>query len=85
MRQHTLLSETEINTESLRYSVDLPGQALAYKMGEIKLHELRERARKSLGDRFDVRRFHQVVLGSGALPMAVLEQHVNRYIDEERR
>lgn len=85
MREHTLLSETEINTESLRYSVDLPGQALAYKMGEIKLHELRERARKNLGDKFDVRKFHQVVLGSGALPMAVLEQHVDWFIAEERR
>jgi uncharacterized protein (DUF885 family) len=54
-------------------------------MGEIKLHELRERARKNLGDKFDVRKFHHVVLSSGALPMAVLEQHVDWFIAEERR
>ncbi len=85
MREHTLHSDTEIGTETLRYSVDIPAQALAYKMGEIKILELREQARKSLGNKFDIRRFHQAVLGSGALPMTVLERHLNWFIDEERK
>lgn len=84
MRSRTLHSDTEIATETLRYSADIPGQALAYKMGQIRILELREAARKSLGDKFDIRRFHQVVLGSGALPMTVLERHVNWSMDQDR-
>ncbi len=84
MREHTLQSDTEINTETLRYSTDIPGQALAYKMGALRLLELREHARKGLGARFDIRRFHQAVLGVGALPMTVLEQHINWFIEQER-
>ncbi len=53
-------------------------------MGQIRILELREAARKSLGDKFDIRRFHQAVLGSGALPMTVLERHINRSIDQDR-
>jgi len=85
MREHTLFSETEIGTETLRYSTDIPAQALAYKMGQIRILELREAARKSLGDKFDIRRFHRAVLGSGALPMTVLERHFNWFIDQERK
>ena len=85
MREHTLHSETEIHTETLRYSTDIPGQALAYKMGELRILELRERARKSLGDKFDIRRFHQAVLGSGALPMTLLERRIDQFIAEEKK
>lgn len=85
MRERTLYSDTEINTETLRYSTDIPGQALAYKMGSLRLLELREHARKQLGDKFDIRRFHQAVLGAGALPMTVLEQHINWFIEQERK
>ncbi|MGH9838616.1 MAG: DUF885 family protein [Blastocatellia bacterium] len=74
IREYALLSESAIGTESLRYSTDIPAQALAYKMGEIKILELREQARKNPGGKFDIRRFHQAVLGSGALPMTMLEQ-----------
>jgi uncharacterized protein (DUF885 family) len=84
MREHTLESETQIETESLRYSADIPAQALAYQMGKRKLLELRERARAELGDRFDVRRFHEAVLEHGSLPMAVLERHIERFIERER-
>ncbi len=84
MRSRTLHSDTEIATETLRYSADIPGQALAYKMGQIRILELREAARKSLGNKFDIRRFHQAVLGSGALPMTVLERHINWSIDQDR-
>ncbi len=85
MRERTLYSDTEINTETLRYSTDIQGQALAYKMGALRILELREHARKSLGDRFDIRRFHQAVLGSGSLPMSVLEKHIDWFIEQERK
>jgi uncharacterized protein (DUF885 family) len=81
MREHTFESETQIGTETLRYSSDLPGQALAYKLGSRGIRELRERMRVRLGTRFDVRRFHQAVLGYGAMPLNVLEQHVERMLD----
>ena len=80
MRAHTFESETQIKTESLRYSSDLPGQALAYKMGSRTIRALRERMRVKLGARFDIRRFHQAVLGHGSMPLGVLEQHVERVL-----
>jgi len=84
MREHTLSSETEIATETLRYAVDLPGQALAYKIGAITLNRLREKAKAALGAAFDVREFHAVVLDSGNLPLGVLEGHIDRSIEEKR-
>ncbi|MDE2943838.1 MAG: DUF885 domain-containing protein [Gemmatimonadota bacterium] len=81
MRENTLESETQIATESLRYSTDLPGPALAYQMGKRKLLELRARAEDALGDGFDIRRFHDVVLRNGSVPMVVLERQVDEWID----
>jgi uncharacterized protein (DUF885 family) len=78
MRAHTFESETQIQTESLRYSSDLPGQALAYKMGSRTIRDLRERLRADRGPAFDIRRFHQAVLAHGAMPLGVLEAHVWR-------
>jgi uncharacterized protein (DUF885 family) len=78
MRAHTLDSEAQIATETLRYSTDMPGQALAYKMGSRTIRDLRERMRARLGAKFDVRRFHDAVLGHGAMPLSVLEQHLER-------
>ena len=83
MRSYTVESATQINSETLRYSTDLPGQALAYQMGRRKLDELRLKAETALGERFDVRRFHDAVLGAGSLPMAVLEQHIDWFIQQE--
>lgn len=80
MREHTLESDTQIATESLRYSSDMPGQALAYKLGSRGIRELRERMRAKLGSKFDIRRFHQAVLGHGAMPLNVLERHVDRML-----
>ena len=83
MGTRTALTLHEVETEIDRY-ISWPGQALAYKMGEIKIRELRQRAEKELGDRFDVRQFHDVVLGSGSVPLNVLETNVERYIDGKR-
>lgn len=84
MREHTLEADVQIDTETLRYSTDMPGQALAYKMGALKIHELRRRARQSLGASFDLRAFHDFLLEGGAMPAAVLEQHVACFIGPER-
>jgi len=58
----------------------MPGQALAYKVGMLKLLELRERAKRALGSRFDLREFHDEVLKNGALPLAILERVVDDYV-----
>jgi len=81
MREHTLLTEGEIRSETIRYSTDIPAQSLAYKMGELKMHELRDRARRVRGTSFDIREFHDIVLGSGALPLQVLDWHVSQWLD----
>lgn len=81
MREHTFQSETEIATETLRYSTDLFGQALAYKGGLEKLVELRETVRGRAGGSFDIRDFHDAVLGSGAMPLTILERHVRWHFD----
>jgi uncharacterized protein (DUF885 family) len=78
MREHTFESAEQIATETLRYSTDLPGQALAYKLGSRGIRELRERTRSRLGNAFDVRAFHRAVLGHGSMPIGVLEGHIER-------
>lgn len=80
--ENSALSLHNINTEVDRY-ISWPGQALGYKMGELKLLELRARAEKALGDRFDIRAFHDAVLENGSLPLPILEQMIDRYIERE--
>lgn len=72
MRAHVLESETQILTESLRYSTDLPGQALAYRAGSREFELLRRRTKTRLGGTFDMRAFHAMVLENGSLPLSVL-------------
>ena len=80
MRAHTMMAESEIRSETLRYSVDMPAQALGYKMGAMELWRLRHRAEEALGDRFDVRAFHALILDQGNLPLGIVGRMVDRWI-----
>jgi uncharacterized protein (DUF885 family) len=79
MSSNTALSLHEINTETDRY-ISWPGQALSYKIGELKIRELRKKAETALGSKFDIRDFHEVVLGQGTVTLSILEQRINEYI-----
>jgi uncharacterized protein (DUF885 family) len=84
MATRTALPLHEVETEVDRY-ISWPGQALAYKLGELKIKELRKRAEQALGPRFDLREFHDEILGSGAVPLSVLDSNIDRWIAKKKQ
>ncbi len=80
MADNTALSLHEVNTEIDRY-ISWPGQALAYKIGELKIRELRQRAQEKLGGQFDIREFHEIILEKGTVTLGILEDRINKYIE----
>jgi uncharacterized protein (DUF885 family) len=84
MLDNSGLPETDVTAEVERY-IAIPGQALAYKVGQLKILELRARAEQALGDRFDIRAFHDQVLNTGSLPLTILERKIDDWIAAQRR
>ena len=83
MVRNTGMALSDVTSEIERYIV-MPGQATSYKVGMIKILEIREKAKQELGDKFDLRDFHDVVLKNGAVPLAILEELVDEYIAEKQ-
>lgn len=83
MREHSALDEPDIQAEADRY-IAIPAQALAYKMGQLKILELRELAKHELGDRFDIKVFHDMILNAGTLPLNILDARIKNWIKEQK-
>ena len=78
-KANSAVTDAQARSEVRRYMV-LPGQATSYKIGMIRIQEMRRKAEAALGDRFDIRAFHDTVLGGGALPLTILEKRVDRWV-----
>jgi len=84
MKDNTFESDAQIDTESLRYSTDMPGQALAYKLGALAIRDARERVMKAQGAAFDIRKFHDYLLDAGKMPLGMFEQHFTCWLNGEQ-
>jgi len=82
MASNTALSMHEVNTEIDRY-IGWPGQAVSYKIGELKIRALRKKAEEQLGDNFNIQSFHNKILENGSVPLMTLETIINSYIETE--
>jgi uncharacterized protein (DUF885 family) len=82
LASHTALSQHEVETEVDRY-ISWPGQALSYMLGELTIRRLRSEAEMTLGPKFDIRAFHDAILGMGAVPLSVLEDQMHAFIREQ--
>ena len=80
---HTALSQHEVETEVDRY-ISWPGQALSYKLGQLKISELRAQAEQELGAKFDIRKFHDAILELGSVPLPVLESHIKQFVAAQK-
>lgn len=83
MASNTALSLHNVTTEIDRY-ITWPAQALSYKIGELTIKRLRAQAEQALGDNFDIRAFHDAVLANGSVPMSILEQQINDFIQQQQ-
>ncbi len=83
MKTNTALSIHEINTEIDRY-ISWPGQALAYKIGELKIRSLRKKVEQKLGQNFDIREFHELILEKGTVTLTILERRINQYLEKRK-
>jgi uncharacterized protein (DUF885 family) len=82
MKAHTFESDEQLNSETLRYSTDIYAQALAYRTGYEKMWDLRHQAERALGSHFDIRDFHEAVIGNGSMPLDVLDAHIDWYVEQ---
>jgi uncharacterized protein (DUF885 family) len=80
---HSGIDEVEVQSETDRY-IAVPSQALGYKIGQLKIRELREKSKAALGNKFDIRKFHDEVLGAGSLPMNVLETRIDEWVSSQK-
>jgi uncharacterized protein (DUF885 family) len=79
MKANSTESDAQVATELVRYATDMPAQALSYRAGHLELVRIRRCAETAMGDRFDIKQFHEQILGPGALPFPVVDQHVQRW------
>ena len=84
LKEHTMFTDAEIRTELVRYTIGMPAQALAYKWGSLKFAEFRRRTQQALGDRFDLKDYHDALLQFGAIPLDILEKHLDWYIETRK-
>jgi uncharacterized protein (DUF885 family) len=85
MRATTVESDLQVSSETLRYSTDMPGQALAYRVGFLEFMDLREGVRRRLGAAFDLPAFHEAILGAAAMPMSLLRDHLDWFVSQPAR